>query len=93
VPIETIETLLSEGDDYGLIVACRASRLNWTTAQAVISNRPDRPAPPADEVARARVAFDALNLSAAQRMIRFGSIDDFVSKLKSPGPLAAARAV
>jgi uncharacterized protein (DUF2336 family) len=93
VPIETIETLLSEGDDYGLIVACRASRLNWNTAQAVISNRPDRPAPPADEIARARVAFDALNLSAAQRMLRFGSIDDFASKLKSAEPPAAARAV
>jgi len=93
VPIETIETLLGEGDSYGLIVACRASRLNWTTTQAVIGNRPDRPAPPAEEIARARDAFDALNLSAAQRLIRFGSIADFASKPKSVGPPSAARAV
>lgn len=93
VPIETIETFLSESDSYGLIVACRASRLNWNTAQAVISSRPDRPAPPAEEIAKARDVFDALNLSAAQRMIRFGSIADFASKLKSAEPSAAARAV
>ena len=39
VAIETIEPLLEESDGYGLMVTCRASRLNWQTAVAVISNR------------------------------------------------------
>ena len=41
VAIEVIEPLLRESDCYGLIVACRASRLNWQTTLAVIESRSD----------------------------------------------------
>jgi hypothetical protein len=82
VPIETIEPLLQESDCYGLVVACRASRLNWTTTLAVIGNRPDQPKLSAEKVEQCRDAFEALNLSAAQRMIRFGSAVDLALKLQ-----------
>jgi uncharacterized protein (DUF2336 family) len=82
VPIETIEPLLQESDCYGLVVACRASRLNWTTTLAVIGNRPDQPKLSAEKVEQCRDAFEALNLSAAQRLIRFGSTVDLALKLQ-----------
>jgi uncharacterized protein (DUF2336 family) len=89
VPIETIEPLLQESDCYGLVVACRASRLNWTTTLAVIGNRPDQPKLSAEKVEQCRDAFEALNLSAAQRMIRFGSTVDLALKLQPPSDAQA----
>lgn len=80
VPVETIETLLHEHDCYGLIVACRASRLNWNTTLAVISNRPDQARPSEQECEQGRQAYESLNLSAAQRLIRFGAIREFALK-------------
>jgi uncharacterized protein (DUF2336 family) len=88
-PIETIEPLVREGDCHGLIVACRASRLNWNTTHAVISNRPDQPKLSGEEVEQFREMFEGLNLSAAQRMIRFGSSRDFAQQLQ---PAEDARA-
>lgn len=83
VPLETIEEFLHEADCYGLIVACRAARLNWTTTLAVISNKPDQSRLSEKNIEQAKEAFEALNLSAAQRLIRFGSIRDFALKLQS----------
>jgi hypothetical protein len=85
VPVETIEALLHDADCYGLIVACRASRLNWNTTLAVISNRPDRSKLSEAEIEKRRAAFESLNLSAAQRLIRFGSISDFAQKFQPTG--------
>jgi uncharacterized protein (DUF2336 family) len=92
VTIQTIEALLHERDYYGLIVACRASRLNWNTTLAVISNRPDQATLSEDEIEQAEAAFEALNLSAAQRMIRFGSVRDFALKHRRDGDATLAEA-
>jgi Uncharacterised protein conserved in bacteria (DUF2336) len=92
VPIETIEQMLHEGDSYGLAVACRASRLNWNTALAVISNRPDQKRPPEGEIKQIAAAFESLNLSAAQQMIRYGSIKEFARKFQPGGDAAMAEA-
>jgi uncharacterized protein (DUF2336 family) len=92
VPIETIEQMLHEGDSYGLAVACRASRLNWNTACAVINNRPDKQRPPENEIKQVAAAFEALNLSAAQQMIRYGSIKEFARKFQPGGDAAMAEA-
>lgn len=92
VTIRTIEPLLYERDYYGLIVACRASRLNWNTTLAVISNRPDQARLSEKEVQQAEAAFEALNLSAAQRMIRFGSVRDFALKYGRDGDATLAEA-
>lgn len=74
VPVEIIESLLHAEDSYGLVVACRASRLNSNTALSVIKNRPNHHPLTPDETTAIEAAFEALTLSAAQRMIRFGAI-------------------
>jgi uncharacterized protein (DUF2336 family) len=92
VPIETVEPLVHEGDFYGVIVACHASRLNWTTTQAVISNRPNQPKLSPADIAQARAAFESLNLSASQRIIRFGSVGDFALRFQRDGGASIAEA-
>lgn len=92
VTIETIEALLHERDYYGLIVACRASRLNWNTTLAVIRSRPDQARLSDKEIEQAEAAFESLNLSAAQRLIRFGSVRDFALKFRRDGDVAIAEA-
>ncbi len=86
--IETIETI---ADPCGVIVACRASRLNWTTTLSVVRYRCGRQAIPPEDIERRREAFEALPLSIAQRTIRFGSVRDLAMESNSAGraPLAA----
>lgn len=38
-PIEIIEQVMTDADCEGLIMACRAARLNWQTTLAILSNR------------------------------------------------------
>ena len=73
VTIETIEPLISDPRLDGLVIACRASRLNWSTTAMIISNRPDCAPASSVEVARAKKVFETLSLSAAQRTIRLWS--------------------
>ena len=75
VAIEVIEPLLEESDCYGLVVACRASRLNWQTTLAVIGSRSDARRLTQKELEQAKELFEALSLSIAQRTIRFGSVN------------------
>ncbi|WP_407152751.1 DUF2336 domain-containing protein [Bradyrhizobium sp. ORS 86] len=79
VPIEAIEPLMEAADITGLIVACRASRLNWDTTAAIVKNREDKRAVAIKELDGARHMFDALSLSIAQRTIRFGSITELTA--------------
>jgi uncharacterized protein (DUF2336 family) len=70
--LEAIEPLMEERGCEGLIVACRAARLNWTTALAIIRCR-NVPQLSDSEIARAKDEFQKLHLSNAQWKIRFGS--------------------
>ncbi len=73
VTVEAIEPLLSSDRLDGLIVACKAARLSWSTTTMIIRNRPGcRPATK-QEMQQGLETFDALLLSAAQRTIRFWS--------------------
>lgn len=74
VDVEVVEPLVEEADAHGLMIACRASRLNWTTTSAMIKHRRAALGLPPQPLEQLREAFDSLNLSAAQRMIRFESI-------------------
>jgi uncharacterized protein (DUF2336 family) len=76
VPIETIEPLMEAGDINGLVTACKAARLNWNTTAAIINNRSAGSKIASGELKRAKDMFDALQLSIAQRTIRFGSTKD-----------------
>jgi uncharacterized protein (DUF2336 family) len=72
VKVEEIEPLIQSDRLYGLIVACRAARLDWATTSAIIRYRPGCPPTTQQELERAREIFDALLLSVAQWTVRFG---------------------
>ena len=69
-PVEVIVPVIESPDIEGLMVACKAARLNWTTTTMIIRNRPRCPAVTKRELEQAEAAFDALSLSVAQRTIR-----------------------
>jgi uncharacterized protein (DUF2336 family) len=68
--VETIAPLMDEAGGEGLIIACRASRLNWQTTSAVLNNRR---VPPLSKqhLEDARQMFEMLLVSTAQYSIRF----------------------
>ncbi|WFU59679.1 DUF2336 domain-containing protein [Bradyrhizobium pachyrhizi] len=80
VPIETIAPLMEAADISGLVIACRASRLNWNTTAAIVSCRKAGLTVAPDELQRARDMFGGLALSNAQRTIRFGSLSELTAK-------------
>src|SRR3984885_53991 len=83
-PIETIEPLMEEKGCDGLIIACRASRLDWQTALSIIRNR-SVPQLSEQERARAKEKFEKLCLSVAQQTIRFGLLNNSATKPGSTG--------
>ncbi|UGY14009.1 DUF2336 domain-containing protein [Bradyrhizobium septentrionale] len=80
VPIETIAPLMEAATSNALVIACRASRLNWNTTAAIVSYRKAGLTVAPDELERARQMFEGLPLSNAQRMIRFGSLSELTAK-------------
>jgi uncharacterized protein (DUF2336 family) len=73
VPIEAIEPLITNDRLDGLIVACKAARLNWSTTTMIIRNRPGCAPVAKQQFEQGLQVFDALTLSAAQRTIQFWS--------------------
>jgi uncharacterized protein (DUF2336 family) len=71
VPIEVIAPLIKSAELDGLIVACKAARLNWSTTSMIVINRPGCAAVTKQELEAGKAVFDALSLSVAQRTIRF----------------------
>jgi hypothetical protein len=69
--IEVIEPLIVSSDVEGLVVACKACRLDWATASMIVKNRPGLPQISAEEMEKARQRFESVPLSAAQRAVRF----------------------
>lgn len=67
---EIIEPLLEDSGYEGLIIACRAARLNWQTTLTVIKSR--RVAQlPKQQLELGKVLFETLYVSAAQYTMRF----------------------
>jgi uncharacterized protein (DUF2336 family) len=83
VNIETIHPLFNGDRLYGLIVACKAARLNWSTTTMIIRNRPACPAATTHEFEQCLEVFQALSLSVAQWTIRYGA-DRIAAKSKKP---------
>jgi uncharacterized protein (DUF2336 family) len=73
VPIETIEPLIYRDACDGLIVACRAARLDWQTAAAIIRHRPNCPEVSQQDLAQARKVFEVLAVSTAQQALHIWS--------------------
>lgn len=73
VKTDAIETVLRNPKPDGLIVACRASRLSWSTVTMIIRNRPGMPPVAHEDLEQGKQVFDMLSLSSAQRTMRFWS--------------------
>jgi hypothetical protein len=72
-PIEIVEHVMIDEDCEGLVMACRASRLNWATTLAIMSNRSGARLSFAERQ-RAQLIFDTLLLSTSQWTVRWGEI-------------------
>lgn len=73
VKIEAIEPLMRSDRLYGLIVACKAARLDWSTTRMIVHNRPGCLPVTKRELEQGREIFDGLLLSIAQWTLRFGA--------------------
>lgn len=71
VKTEAIMPLLNNMRPDGLIVASRASRLDWSTTSMILRNRLPQSPPTEEVLAAGKAAFESLPVSAAQRAIRF----------------------
>jgi len=72
-PSEIVEHVMTDGDCEGLVMACRASRLNWQTTLAILSNRSGTRLSFAERE-RAQHIFETLLLSTSQWTVRWGEI-------------------
>lgn len=72
-PIEIVEHVMTDEDCEGLVMACRASRLNWQTTLAILSNRAGTRLSFAERE-RAQGIFETLLLSTSQWTVRWGEI-------------------
>jgi uncharacterized protein (DUF2336 family) len=70
-PVEVILPLIASDNVEALVVACKASRLDWATAFQIVKNRPGHPQISAVELEKAKATFAAMSISAAQRAVRF----------------------
>ncbi|MCA1513127.1 DUF2336 domain-containing protein [Bradyrhizobium sp. NBAIM01] len=72
-PIEIVEHVMTDEDCEALVMACRASRLNWQTTLAILSNRCGTRLSFAERE-RAQHIFETLLLSTSQWTVRWGEI-------------------
>jgi hypothetical protein len=80
--VDVIAPLMEEDSGGGLLIACRASRLNWQTTLAVINNRRVTPLS-TQQLDQAREVFEMLYVSSAQYTIRFEPPQNTTKKLVS----------
>lgn len=72
-PIEIIERVMADQGYEGLVMACRASRLNWQTALAILAKR-GGPQLSSTERVRAHELFETQHLSTSQWTVRWGDV-------------------
>ena len=82
---EVIERLLDSDRLYGLVVACKAARLSWSTTTMIVRNRPGCPPPTQRELDQCVAIHESLLLSVAQWTVRFGTDRLLAGAGKKPG--------
>jgi uncharacterized protein (DUF2336 family) len=75
-----IERLLKNVSHDGLIVACKAAKLNWPTLELILQARFSHHAVSEQELRDAKDAFLELSREAAQRSMRFMQVQDAMKK-------------
>ena len=88
VKVEAIAPLLEADRMYGLIVACKAARVSWSTTTMIVRNRPNCPPATQRELDQCVAIYKSLLLSVAQWTIRFGS-DRILAKKNERAATAA----
>jgi uncharacterized protein (DUF2336 family) len=68
--VEVIKPLMEDESCEGVIIACRAARLNWQTTVSVLNNRPAAK-PSKQQLEMGKEMFETLFLSSAQYTMRF----------------------
>jgi hypothetical protein len=72
-PIDIVERVVADPGYEGLVMACRASRLNWQTTLAILGNRGVPPLSSGDRF-RAQELFETQHLSTSQWTVRWGDV-------------------
>ena len=90
VKVEAIEPLLQPDLVYGLIVACKAARLTWSTTTMIVRNRPNCPPSTDRELEQCVAVYETLLLSVAQWTVRWGS-DRLLAKKSEPVAAVAGK--
>jgi hypothetical protein len=75
-----IERLLKNIRHDGLIVACKAGKLNWPTVELILQSRFAHHSISDQELRNAKDAFLELSREAAQRSMRFMQVQDATKK-------------
>ncbi len=88
---KVIELLLGSDRLYGLVVACKAARLSWSTTTMIVRNRPGCPPPTQRELDQCVAIHESLLLSVAQWTIRWGSDRLLSGKCDAVSPQMAGR--
>lgn len=70
-PLDLILPLLQNPAPQGLMLACKASGLDWPTVEAVLQNRQSAGPLTTDDLEAARLDFEKLTSGTAQRVFRF----------------------
>jgi uncharacterized protein (DUF2336 family) len=93
VKVEAIEPLLDPDRVYGLIVACKAAQVSWSTTTMIVRNRPNCPPSTDRELEQCVAVYESLLLSVAQWTIRFGSDRILAKKNERAAAPAAGKKV
>jgi hypothetical protein len=74
VPIETVDRLMVGDRPDPILILCKATGYNWTTARAIIMSRPSAKGTSAPALDAAFANFEKLSPSTAQRVVRFWQV-------------------
>jgi uncharacterized protein (DUF2336 family) len=77
---DLIERLLKNVRHDGLLVACKAAKLHWSTVSLILQNRLTHHLPSDQELLEAKSAFIGLSQAAAQRSMRFMQVQEATKK-------------
>ena len=75
-----IERLLKNVNHEGLVVACKAAKLNWPTVSLLLKSRFNQHSMTEQELLEAKDSFLELSQATAQRTMRFMQVQDVAKK-------------
>lgn len=70
-PLDLIESLMQNSGHEGVLVACKAAELHWSTLVAILTHRFAQYQPSPQELDQAKIDFLKLSVATARRMFRF----------------------